>query len=120
MSTSYYRLKPPVTHLKLEAGEGHDRLRIWVNHALAGVLTLRKEETREFILGFADKNKSVMHVYWGGPERGIVVHAKEANLLDGMIVIPEYGEFLTVAELNALNGAKRKDGMPTELFGYEE
>jgi len=122
MSTSYYRLKPPVTHLRLEEGDGHDRLTIWVNHANAGTLTLRKEEMREmldcFILHEAD-NECPLRSYWGGADRGAVVYANENDLPDEMMVISEYGELLTVAQVKARDGAHRKDGWPTELFGYE-
>ena len=123
MSTSYYRLKPPITHLTLKAESGHDRLKIWVNHGLVGELVLANRETRAFLDCFtlyeAD-NECPLRSYWGGPERGTVVYANEDNLPDGMMVISQYGELLTVAQVKARNGAKRKDGFPTELFGYEK
>ena len=122
MSTSYYRLKPPVTHLRLEKGEGHDRLRVWVNHALAGVLTLRKEETHSMLDCFTlyeDDFCCPLRTRWGGADRGAIVTEND-TLPDEAVVISEYGQLLTVAEVKARDGATRKDGMPTELFGCEE
>lgn len=40
MSTEYYCLKPPLTSLRLEEGEGHDRITVWERGACAGTLTL--------------------------------------------------------------------------------
>ena len=114
MGTNYYRLRSPITHLRLEESPGHDRLTLWVNHANAGTITLRNEETHEFILGFVDKNEPIMYAYWSGFEQGTVVRIKKANLLDKTVVISEYGEVLTVAEVKACNGANRRDRMPKE------
>ena len=122
MSTSYYRLKPPITSLQLQCG-GHDRLRIFVNHASVGELMLRPEETPGVLGLFALKepdNECPMRSYWGGDDTGTVVFANEDDLPDYMQVISSYGELLTVAQVKACHGARRKDNMPTELFGYEK
>ena len=84
------------------------------------MLTLRNEEARGFILCFADKNEPVMYAYWGGLEHGTVVITYEKGLLSEIQVISEYGELLTVAQVKAQRGAKRKNGVPTELLGYRE
>jgi len=123
MSTSYYRLKPPITYLRLEEGHGHDKLTLWVNHANVGTITLRKEEVRGVISCFTlyeEDNECPLRSYWGGSERGSAVYANENDLPDDMLVISEYGELLTVAQVKARHGAKRKDKMPTELFSYEK
>ena len=123
MSTSYYRLRPPITHLRLEEGEGHDKLKIWVNHGLAGELVIANREIRQFLDCFAlyeADNECPLRSFWGGAERGAIVYANEDDLPDEMMVISEYGELLTVAQVEARDGAKRRDGMPTELFGYED
>ena len=123
MSTSYYRLKPPITHLELELKPGHDRVKIWVNHGLVGELILANRETCAFLDCFTlhePDNECPLRSYWGGAEKGTVVYANEINLSREMIVISEYGELLTVAQVFARRGAKRKEGLPTELVGYEE
>jgi hypothetical protein len=120
MSTSYYRLRPPVTHLRLESGGGHDRLSIWIDHGLAGVLRLPKAATRDllraFILDEVDSECPLL-THWGG--KAAVVTVNDGSLPDETVVVSEYGELLTVAEVKVRDGAVRSDGMPTELFGYE-
>ena len=119
MSTYYYRLQKPITSLRLEKGKGHDKLWVWVNNALSGKLILRNDETKSMISLFASGD-SVLSTHWGGENNGTVVTVLETNLLEGEVVISEYGELLTVREVKRREGAKRQDGMPTELFGYEE
>jgi hypothetical protein len=120
MSTDYYGLCEPVTYLKLETGQGHDKLKVWINHALAGELTLANRETKQFIKLFAQYSDCLMHTHWGGNECGAVVSEHDEDLIDEMCVISEYGELLTVRQVRARDGAKRSDGLPTELMGYEE
>ena len=123
MSTNYYRLSPPVTHLRLEDKGGHDRISIWVNHGLAGSLIVSKRETRGIIRIFTcyeSNDKCPLYTYWGGAERGVVVTVNDETVPDEAVVISEYGELLTVAEVKRRDGAKCNDGMPTELFGYEK
>jgi len=120
MSTSYYRLKSPVTCLRLKKGPRHDYLSIWVNHALVGQLTLANRETQSFLQILAEWNEPPMRTHWGGSGRGAVVTINDPNLSDEDLLISEYGQLLTVAQIKERDGAKRKDGMPTEMFGYEE
>ncbi|MBC8462427.1 MAG: hypothetical protein H8D67_31025 [Deltaproteobacteria bacterium] len=123
MSVSYYRLRPPITYLKLEKSKGHDKLFVWVNHQLVGRLTLDKHDTRQVIdcfTLFEPGDECPLRSYWGGAEKGTVVYANEISLPRGMIVISEYGELFTVAQVFARHGANRKDGLPTELGGFEE
>lgn len=49
MSTSYYRLKPPITSVRADSGGSHTILGIWVNHAKAGEITLRNEEVSDVL-----------------------------------------------------------------------
>jgi len=121
MSTSYYRLRPPITHLKLKDTGTHNDLYVWVDYDAAGVLTLPKEATRDllraFILDEAD-SECPLRTYWNGERQESVVIINDPSLPDEATVISMYGELLTVAEVKARDGAKRADGMPTELFGY--
>lgn len=73
-----------------------------------------------FLTKYEDDGDCPMRTHWGGSEVGSIVTENENNLPDEMIVISEYGDLLTVREVRARQGAKRKDGAPTELFGYEK
>lgn len=124
MSTSFYPLREPITQLDLES-DVFMELRVWTKdwpHIGTGNFSFRNEETqRRFLRMFADTDvdKPAMRTTWGGSERGTVVH-DEAHLPDDTQLISEYGELVTVSKVLARAGAKRADGTPTELFGYEE
>ena len=123
MTTSYYRLKKPVTHLRLDEEKGHDKLTIWINHAQSGTLTLANRETQDAIWLFVQQESNdhcPLRTSWGGSDHGAIVTIQDSTLPDETCIISEYGELLTVAKVKARAGAKRKDGMPTELFGYED
>lgn len=119
MSTSYYRLRSPITHLRLESGGGHDRLSIWIDHGLAGVLTLPKEATRDLARAFILDSECPLRTHWDSERQKAVVVVNDESLPDEVAVVSEYGELLTVGDVKARDGATRADGMPTELFGYE-
>lgn len=117
MSTSYYRLRPPITYLNLEQREGHDILEIWVNDALAGQLALRGDETTKILdcfTLFEGDDKCPLRSYWGGDNRGCVVYSNEPSLPDDALVISEYHELLTVREVKAKNGKGKKDERETQ------
>ena len=123
MSTSYYRLASPITHLRIDGSGAHDKISIWVSHGLSGILVIPKHETHNILRIFSydeADDKCPLHTYWGGKERGTVVTTNDESLPDEACVISEYGELLTVGEVKSRDGANRKDGMPTELFGYEK
>lgn len=121
MSTDYYYLEKPITYLKLEDAGGHDKLTIWVNHGLTGTLTLAKRETKEVIWLFADDEKCPpLHSHWNAEKKEAIITIEDSTLPDETMVISGHCELLTVAQVKARHGAKRKDGMPTESFGYEE
>ena len=122
MSTSYYKLKEPITSIRIESNERHDKLTIFTRHGNAGMLVLDRGDGKDIarmFMAYDEDNKCPMRTHWGGKE-GAVVTENEENLLDEMTVISEYGEILTVGDVRKRAGAKRKDGMPTELFGYED
>src|SRR3990170_3080808 len=105
MSTSYYRLKEEITSLRLEEGPAHDRLAVWENHALAGTLTLSLGQGRRIAKYFAQTDEDGAHCplrsYWVGGERGTVVYENGAPLPDEAIVVSEYGQVLTAAQVRA-------------------
>lgn len=95
---------------------------IWINHAKAGTLVVRNEEWPELLNALTAKDaarNTVLRTLWGGQDVGAIVDDIPA-LADEQQVVSEYGELMTVRQVRARVGARRKDGMPTELFGYEE
>ena len=124
MSTHYYRLKQPLTsiHIQTHDSPQHKYVDIWVNHGLAGTLTIPKDLISHFLFCLYDRDDEVVYTSWGGKEKGTQVNfiGDSRYLPDDMTLISEYGEVFTLKEIKARQGAKRTDGMPTELFGYEE
>ena len=121
MSTSYNKPIEGVTHLRLEEGPGHDVLTIWVEHGKVGTLLLPHGWGRRLACLLADDQgdqDDAMRTHWGGAAVGAVLTDK-ARLSDDAIAISEYGDVLTAGTVRARAGARRQDGMPTELFGYE-
>lgn len=122
MSTSYYRLSDPFTSIRLEEGVGHDRLTVWEQGANCGTLTFSRGMGKRIARLFAiheEDNECPLRTHWGGKERGAIVTVNDPEIADSCTVISEYGDVLTVAQVKARDGQHRKDGMPTELFGYE-
>lgn len=123
MSTSYYRLRPPVTSVRVESAGHHDRVHVWVEHGLAGALVVPKDCTPSLLLLLSneemDDSKVPLRTLWGGDIRGTIVQVNDPGLPDGCQVVSEYGEVFTVGAVKARQGVRRTDGMPTELFGYE-
>ena len=123
MSTSYFRLKKPVSHLELrEAADGY-LLTVWVDGKYTGILHLPPEHLKSVVGMFTQYEGDFdcpLRTHWGGPERGTIVTVNDDTLADELVVISEYGDLLTVGQVMARSGARRKDGMPTELFGYED
>ena len=124
MSTSYYRLRDPFSSMRLKEGKVHDRVTLWEGGALAGTLVVRGGTGKRVALIFADQDcddsKVPMRTHWGGSGVGAVVTVNDRSLADDITLVSEYGDVLTVAKVMAREGAKRKDGMPTELCGYED
>src|SRR5262245_8558204 len=121
MSTSYYRLRHPVTYLRAEESGAHVHLSVWVAHGLAGVLVMSPKELKavvQFFVDYEDDDKCPLRTHWSGSV-GSVVTVNDKTLPDEACVVSEYGDLLTVGEVKGRSGARRADGMPTELFGYE-
>lgn len=125
MSTSYYRLRPPVTHLMIteNQGKGHDVLSIWINRDFAGWIEVDTKTISQLLNIFflyKEDNECPLRTHWGGSVRGTVVTINDDTLPGGELLMSEYGELITVAEVKARDGIKRTDGLPTELVGYEK
>ena len=124
MSTHYYKLKQPLTSVRILNDESptHKQISIWIKHGLAGILTIPIDLISHFLFCLYDQDGEVVYTSWGGKEKGSQVNfiGDSRYLPDDMTLISEYGEVYTLKEVKAKQGAKRSDGMPTELFGYEE
>ena len=112
MSTAYYRLREPITSLQLEEGPGHDRLRIWERHGLAGELVVSagsgREIARMFFLTEADDMHCAIHAYYGGAARGCVVTVNDFTMLDSALVLNgDTNKVLTVGGVKAFAGLGR-------------
>jgi hypothetical protein len=120
MGTSYYRLKDPFTAFRVETIDGLDRVSLWARGEPVGVLEVPAGCGAQVVSTLIDRDVGVapLHTHWGG-EVGSVVTENEPGLPDDMVLVSEYGDVLTVGEVRRRAGAKRKDGWPTELRGYE-
>ena len=123
MSTSYYAIAKPVSALKVHDNTDKlDTIEFWIAGEYAGELTMDKRHTKSFLqkfIEYTDDFQCPLHSHWGGADRGAIVIVNRSDIGDDEMVISEYGDLLTVAQVKARDGAKRKDGFPTELFGYE-
>ena len=123
MSTSYYALRKPISNLQMRDDGANCFLEIWIAGFYAGALTTPKEHIgsiRRMMYEGTDDFHCPLRTHWGGKDRGAIVTVNIPDLADEELVISEYGELLTVAQVKGRDGAKREDGYPTELFGYED
>ena len=105
MSTTYYLLKEPVTKISLKEKGAHARLRIWVEHGLAGELVVPRDVSREMVRLFANKNKPILHTSWGGTSVGVRVAMLGSRAVPvNTVIISEAGEVTTLDEVMALKG----------------
>ena len=124
MSTSYYCIAKPVSALQVHDNTDKlDTIEFWIAGEYVGALTMDKHHVKSFVRRFIeydDDFRCPLRSHWGGADRGSIVTVNRADIGDDELVISEYGELLTVGQVKARDGAKRKDGFPTELFGYED
>jgi len=124
MSTSYYCIAKPVSALRVHDNTDElGTIEFWIAGEYAGALTMNKHHVKSFVSKFTeytDDFNCPLHSHWGGADRGSIVTVNRRDIGDDELVISEYGELLTVGQVKARAGAKRKDGFPTELFGYED
>jgi len=121
VSTSYYRLAPPITHLEVKDDGDHKIIGIWMRGEKVGELRVPECEVKRFahlLYEWEDDVKCPLRTYWNGKESVVIVNDPE--MPDDAVVISEYGDILTVGKVKTRQGAKRSDGWPTELFGYED
>ena len=108
MSTSYHYLSDPVTSVRIVPYGPHVLLSIWVNHGLAGSLTLLEAEARRLLLNLSDNHADgdtcPMRTHFGGNEVGTVVTENVRGLDPELVLISEYGEPRTVGQIRRHEG----------------
>ena len=107
MSTSYYHLRQPITSLRLEEVVGHDRLTLFESGANIGTLTLSKGMGKTVASFFADEvddHVAPLRTHYGGKGVGCVVTVHDPHLHPETMLIDEYGQPFTVAQIRAMNG----------------
>ena len=99
MSTSYYKLKKPITSIRLTES-CHDHLTLWENTVNAGTLLLSKGIGKKISIFFADTDVdlSPVHTHWGGDREGMVITVQD-NVVEYEILISEHGDITTLANL---------------------
>jgi len=129
MGTSYYKLQEPITRIHIENHlpplDHLVQLLLWVEgkEACAGELTLTEEQAHTLVDCLLNRDDTpAFHSHWGG-KLGTVVQeyeGQEGPWPGDMTVVSEYRDIMTADQVRARQGAKREDGMPTELFGFED
>lgn len=100
MSTTFYTLRPPVTSLAVRSdGPHHEDLRVWVNGKLVGKLTVGKEEI-PMLLNFFRGSEVTTRTALAGLRNSFYPSLTYAP----DVMISEYGELVTKAELQEQAG----------------
>lgn len=94
MSTNYYKLKRPITHLELAEGDEHNCLTVYVNDGLSGVLVLPKSVTGQVVRMFT-RYEEALFEWWDGCVVDYV------GLSSDTLVVSDAGELLTVGQVEA-------------------
>lgn len=111
MSTSYYRLKPPITSVRAEVSDGHTHLGIWINHAKSGTLVVRNEELQDLLRVLTDDGSAVVKTRFGGSVLGKLLEPLDREwtnqAADYTTLVSECGELTTLGELRRGLGGSR-------------
>jgi len=100
MSTSYYNFKKPVTCVKVKMQGSHAKVSIFVNHALAGELTLWEEELGDFLNLFVEFGTPIFHSHYGGKDKGEIL--EQIRTPSGEYVMSENLETFSVSYLREI------------------
>ena len=96
MSTHYYELRKPWTHIKCEAQGNHTRIMLWQQYGLAGALTVEKESREDCLYTFFDLDDSVASTVSRG-EKGVALIIHRQPRVD--VVLSEYANLAAFSEL---------------------
>jgi len=96
----YYRLRHPVTSVRVENDKSHNSVSIFVNHARSGQIVLRSTETTSFLLAMCDLRPIMVYsfVFVGDELLGHLVEV-ESGLKDEMTVVGDDGDVTTVGDV---------------------
>lgn len=94
MSTTYYRLAPPITSVRAETTPAHTHLTIWCNHANVGTLVLRNEEVTPFLLLLCERGQAATEV-----KDALSLNLGTVGQPGCLQLISEYGEVTTLDTL---------------------
>lgn len=120
MSTSWFRIAPPITYIQ-QGKWGEDvSLRFYAEDVMmsAGVLYFSEKHAPTILKLFAlreDDDKCPMRTCYGGVGQGTVVTVNDIGLGDKDVLISSNGELLTVREIRAKEGAGKDLDEEAEL-----
>ena len=97
MSTTYYELKAPWSHIRWEDAESHVYLTLWQDGGRAGYLTVEAAAARTAVLSFAGEEVCVKSAYAGGTQLHIEREPKSDTIID------EYGRIESFRDLSMLH-----------------
>ncbi len=114
MSTSWFRIAPPITCIQQGEYDDYASLRFYYAEdptmMSAGVLYVPQKYAPTILKLFAlreDDTKCPMRTCYGGIGQGTVVTINDPNLDDKDILISSNGELLTVKEIKAKEGEEK-------------
>lgn len=102
MTIDYYRLAYPITRLHIVEAhcKGHSTLCVWINGEYSGELYMPNECLSILINKMVnEETHPILHTYWGGNERGMVVIVRDRSLPDNAQVISSDGRLTTVGRV---------------------
>lgn len=102
MSTDYFRFKTPVTSIRTVTEGAHDKVSVWINHQLSGVLVV--DHGANIADLFVDHNKRVFET-WALQSGKVATHCFDKSISEDEYVISEYFEICQAKDLlkNAVN-----------------
>lgn len=107
MSTSYYYLKEPFTSATMYEDGAHATIMLEVRGVPAGSLRVLKDLVPDVLYALAEPaydNRVPMRTGFGGANAGCVVTENVRGLDPSLVLVSEYGELFTVAEIRAMAG----------------
>ena len=95
MSTEYYRLKHPLTSIRVVENDGHVRITLWEEGANIGTLVVSKRNAPKILLMVAEEEPALVVVN----NKGKVTVAKNQHVSPDEWVVSEYGKPIQAEQL---------------------
>ena len=115
MSTAYYALREPITHIDIiHKDDEYDIIIVYLNNQKnfhSGVLTIPVSQTQYFIVDCfsVDADDSTCPIYTYYSSDGLVVQENVPLLHDDTQLVSGRGELITVGELRKLRKLRRNN-----------